>query len=163
MFLGKWWKWWRFTEAQCEGQRLRLLGLWEKWLSLSTTTHPWQLPRQVRDICQHTHIPEYIDAHTGDISDNWWKVEYGYFLILETHIWNFKTGCIDTKPTCEFEIMCFLNHFFFFWQSGLHWLSLTAQPFSWCGESRQQWWLVLICLYIIFLNVCPSLFQQTWE
>lgn len=41
------------------------------------------------------------------------------------------------------------NPFPCIWQFGLLWLPLTAQSISWCCESGQQWWLVLMTSYII--------------
>lgn len=43
------------AEAQCQRQRLRLLGLWEERISFATATHSRQLARQVRVVCQQTH------------------------------------------------------------------------------------------------------------
>lgn len=56
VFVGEWGRRRESAETQRSRQRLRLLGLWEERISLSTTAHSRQLPRQVRDIChQHTH------------------------------------------------------------------------------------------------------------
>lgn len=131
------------TETQCERQRLWLLGLWEEWVSFSTTTHSWQLPRQVRDICQHTHthITQICGhTHTKGIWDQSWEIQYKCWHKTYICFW-INIPCVNLVATVW---NCNMFSDLFFEQSGLFWLPLTAQSLSWCGESRQQWRLVLI-------------------
>lgn len=51
MFVGERGNRGKSSEAQRQRQRLRLLGLWKEWISLTTAAHSRQLPRQVRGIC----------------------------------------------------------------------------------------------------------------
>lgn len=130
----------QFTEAQRERQRLRLLGLWEERLSLSTKTHSRQLPRQVGDICQHIRTTNTWTNTPGvfQMTDENLKAAVDIFR-FQTLNSNITTDFTNVEPHMWLCSEMFFICFAWFWQSGLLRLPLTAQPFSWCGESRQQW------------------------